>query len=88
MNSDARDILAKYPSNIFTWISENNMTVNEKEQHPEHSTAGGFWKEIEKESTRQEWWDNLPDEDKDTVMSLPNFDKEIFRKITGINVEG
>ena len=88
LNSRARDILTKCPSNVLTWISENNMTANEKEQHPEYSTTGGFWREIEKESKRQEWWNNLPDEDKDTVMSLPNFDKEIFKKITGIDVEG
>ncbi|MDY2957070.1 MAG: hypothetical protein SOR59_05640 [Lachnospiraceae bacterium] len=34
----------------------------------------------------QEWWDSLTKKKKDIVMSLPNFDKYIFRKITGINV--
>lgn len=87
LNSNARHILIKCPSNIFTWISENNMTDEEKIQYPEYSISGGFLKEVEKESKRQEWWNNLSDEDKDAVMSLPNFDKEIFRKITGIDVE-
>ena len=88
LNSRARYILTKCPSNVLTWISENNMTANEKEQHPEYSTTGRFWREIEKESKRQERWNNLSDEDKDAVMSLPNFDKEIFKEITGIDVEG
>ena len=88
LNSDARNILTKCPSNVFTWIDENNMTDEEKRLHPEYSTTGGSLKYIEKESKRQEWWNNLSDEDKDAIMSLPNFDKEIFREITGIDVEG
>ena len=34
----------------------------------------------------QEWWDNLCDSDKADVMALPNFDKTVFKKITGIEV--
>jgi hypothetical protein len=30
------------------------------------------------------WWRTLPDEDKEIIMSIPNFDMEIFKKITGI----
>lgn len=87
LNSRARYILTKCPSNVITWINEDDMTDEEKKQHPEYSTTGWFWREIEKEPKRQEWWNNLSDEDKDAVMSLPNFDKEIFKKITGIDVE-
>lgn len=72
---------------MFTWIDENNMTDEEKRLHPEYSTTGGFLKYIKEESKRQEWWNNLSDEDKDAVMSLPNFDEKIFREITGIDVE-
>ena len=88
LNSYARYILTKCPSNVFTWINEVDMTDEEKKQHPEYSTTGGFFRKIEKESRRQEWWNNLSDKGKDAVMSLPNFDKEIFKKITGIDVEG
>ena len=58
----------------------------EKEQHPEYAVTGGFLKHIEKESERQKWWDNLSDEDKNIVMNLPNFDKGIFKEITGITI--
>mgnify|MGYP000002486697 FL=1 len=34
------------------------------------------------------WWDGLSDRKKDIVMQLPNFDKDIFKEITGITVEG
>lgn len=35
---------------------------------------------------RQKWWDELPDEDKQSVLDLPNFDAGIFQQITGIEV--
>lgn len=35
----------------------------------------------------QSHWDKLSKEDKATVMSLPNFDADIFEECTGIRVE-
>ena len=84
--SDARYILVNCPSNVLTWVCEDDMTDEEKEQHPEYSVTGGFLKHIEVEKERQMWWDGLSDEYKNTVMSLPNFDKNIFKEITGITV--
>ena len=86
--SDARYILVNCPSNVLAWICEDDMTDEEKEQHPEYSVTGGFLKHIEKETERQMWWDGLSNEHKNVVMSLPNFDKDIFKEITGITVEG
>ena len=88
LNSDARYILMDCPSNVISWIWEDNMTDEEKEQHPEYSVTGGFLKHIEKETGRQMWWDGLSDRKKTIVMNLPNFDKDIFKEITGIDVEG
>lgn len=91
LNSDARYILMDCPSNVLSWIWEDDMTDEEKEQHPEYSVTGGFLKHIEKETGRQMWWDGLSDRKKerkkDIVMRLPNFDKDIFKEITGITVE-
>ena len=42
----------------------------------------------QKETGRQMWWDGLSDRKKTIVMNLPNFDKDIFKEITGIDVEG
>ena len=88
LNSDARYILMDCPSNVLSWIWEDDMTDEEKEQHPEYSVTGGFLKHIEKETGRQMWWDGLSERKKDIVMQLPNFDKDIFKEITGITVEG
>lgn len=35
---------------------------------------------------RQEWFDSLSYKDKKDILSLPNFDREIFKSITGIDV--
>ncbi len=86
LNSDARYILMGCPSNITAWVWNFDMTDEERQQHPEYSATGGFLKNVEGE--RQEWWDSLTKEKKDSVMSLPNFDKNIFKEITGITVEG
>ena len=88
LNSDARYILMDCPSNVLAWVWDDDMTDEEKEQHPEYSVTGGFLKHIEKETGRQMWWDGLSDRQKDIVMQLPNFDKDIFKEITGIIVEG
>ena len=88
LNSDARYILMDCPSNVLAWVWDDDMTDEEKEQHPEYSVTGGFLKHIEKETGRQMWWDGLSDRQKDIVMQLPNFDKNIFKEITGITVEG
>ena len=85
LNSDARYILMNCPSNVLAWVWDNDMTDEEKEQHPEYSVTGGFLKHIEKETGRQMWWNELSDEEKDIVMQLPNFDKGIFKEITGID---
>ncbi len=88
LNSDARYILMDCPSNVLAWVWDDDITDEEKEQHPEYSVTGGFLKHIEKETGRQMWWDGLSDRQKDIVMQLPNFDKDIFKEITGITVEG
>ncbi len=87
LNSRAIIILSDCPSDTLSWIQEKYMTDEEKTEHPEYSTTGGFLKYIDKETERQAWWNALAEENKHNVMSLPNFDKDIFKEITGINVE-
>lgn len=88
LNSDAHYILMDCPRNILEWVREDDMTNEEKENHPEYSSIGGFLKSVEEEKGRQSWWDGLTKVSKDIVMSIPNFDKDIFKEMTGIDVEG
>ena len=87
LNSDARWILNCIPSNVLEWIWSDDMTDEEKAAHPEHQVTEGYLKHIEKETGRQMWWDGLSDREKEIVMNLPNFDKDIFKEITGIEVQ-
>lgn len=86
LNSKARAVLRMCPCNILQWRTLKNTTDKEKKNHPECSVTGGFLEYIENETKRQMWWNKLSDIDKDAVMSLPNFDKDIFKEITGIDV--
>lgn len=87
LSSTARRILIGIPCNLLLWIDFENMTDEEKAEHTESKTTGGYLKKTKvTNSERQTWWNELPDDDKQKVMSLPNFDADIFKKITGIDV--
>ena len=85
--SSARDLMCDCPCIKTVWISEKYMTDSEKEENPTWECTGGYLKTVEAtDKDKQEWWDNLDDEEREEVMSIPNFDKEIFKEITGIEV--
>lgn len=88
LNMKARYILNDMPTDGLFWIWSDDMSSEEKEKHPEHETTGGFLRKIElEEGERQKWWNNLSEEDKNEVLSIPNFDPRIFEEITGIKVD-
>ena len=83
----ARDLMCDCPYTKTVWINEKYMTDSEKEENSTWKRTGGYLKTIEvTDEDRQAWWDNLDDEDQEEIKSLPNFDKEIFKEITGIEV--
>ena len=86
-NSDARWVMNNMPTkNTLEWVYSQDMTEEEKANHPEHETTGGFLRVMKPKETVQHWWKGLSEEARNKVLSLPNFDAEIFRKITGIRV--
>lgn len=85
--SSARDLMCDCPYTKTVWINEKYMTDSEKEENSTWKRTGGYLKTIEvTNEDKQKWWDNLDDEDQEEIKSLPNFDKEIFKEITGIEV--
>lgn len=86
-SSKAAEVMCSYPNITTCFIRESDMSDEEKSNHPEYTTIGGYLKTtiITKED-KQKWWDNLPDEDKQAVYGLPNFDADKFEKCTGIKV--
>ena len=84
--SRAYGLLCHIPSDCLTWKYSEYMTDDEKAEHPEHETTGGFLY-LEK-ADRQAWWESLSDESKATITSMPYFDAEKFFICTGIKVNG
>lgn len=82
--SEAYLIMRECPSDIIVWKSWESMNNEEKEEHPEAEITDGCL--IKSEADVQKWWDSLSESDKKTVMDLPNFDKDIFKECTGIEV--
>ena len=47
---------------------------------------GGYLKEYTFKEACQNWWNKMSDENKEIIKSIPNFNAEIFKEITGIEV--
>lgn len=80
--SEAYSILCKVERT--KWIWSEDMTDEEKEEHPEHETTGGYLKICNDAFIN--WWDSLTEREKNIIKSIPNFDAEKFALITGIPV--
>ena len=87
LNHPARFILNGVPFDELRWVYSEDMSDDEKKEHPEHDVTGGFLKEFDYSKKRQNWWDELDSDDKKTIKSLPNFDKQKFERITGIKID-
>ena len=85
-NSDARYYLNQISRDVVEWIFENDMTDEEKENHPEYKTTGGYLKVLDETECAQMWWDNANEEVKQCILDLPNFNADIFKECTGIDV--
>jgi hypothetical protein len=86
LRSDARYLLNRIPKNVVEWIYSEDMTDEEKAEHPTHETTGGYLKVLDESDCGQLWWGSLSDRQKNIIKALPNFDPEIFEQCTGINV--
>lgn len=84
--SEARRILNKIPKKVVEWIDKKNMTEEEKELNPTYEATGGYLKELDEKDSSQIYWESLSEEEKEVVKSLPNFDAEIFKECTGIDI--
>lgn len=85
--SEALNLLSQLGANATLRVGAQDMTDKEKAQHPEYRTTGGYTKRLNFKDTCKANWKELEKEDKELIKSLPNFDKEIFKELTGITVE-
>ena len=88
LSSRAKRIMDRVPNNL-AWAEFDQMTDEEKKEHPTAETTNGYLRKIpddELAAIRNEWWAGLSPDNKDEILKLPNFDAEIFKKITMIDV--
>ena len=84
IESDARFIMNTCPYTYSDFICESDMTEEEKENHPEYKTIGGFVKTfVATKEDKEKWWNDLSDTDKNVIRALPNFDFDKFRQCVG-----
>ena len=59
IDSDARYLLNRIPKNVVEWIYSEDMTDEEKAEHPTHETTGGYLKVLDESECGQLWWGSL-----------------------------
>ena len=72
---------------FIEWVYFEDMTEEEKKEHPEAETTKGYLKQYDLKESANEWWSELDDYEKEVIKNIPNFDAEKFYKITGVKVE-
>jgi hypothetical protein len=85
-NCRARRLLNEIEDCPLEYVYLTDMTDEEKKAHPEAETTGGYLKERTTADNARKWWAGLSADDRNVILSLPNFDAEIFKEITGIDV--
>ncbi len=71
---------------LTQWICECDMTPEEKEAHPEYKVQEGYLKTYTYKEACQKMWEGFSKTERNKIKKLPNFDKNIFKEITGIEV--
>jgi hypothetical protein len=87
LNCRARYLLNQIDDCPLEYVWFDSMTDEEKAAHPEAETTGGYLKERTTADNARKWWAGLSADDRNIIFSLPNFDAEIFKEITGIDVD-
>ena len=83
---------AKKPDFLYfelcEWVSSSGMTDDEKEENKTHITTGGYLKTYEYKEAFKKSFDNRKEGELELLKALPNFDAEVFKDISGIDITG
>ena len=69
--------------NLTEWVE---YTDEEKKEDIDKAMIGGYLKEYTYKKACANWWNNMSEDNKMTILSIPNFDKSVFKDITGIKI--
>ena len=73
---------------LTVWVSGDTATDEEKEVHKkEINTCGGFLKKLDYKEAWRLAWNKASKQEHLKMLALPNWDNEVFKKISGIDAE-
>ena len=73
---------------LTEWVDEDRMTEQEKIDNPSFHTTEGFLRQHDYKEAFRSSFNGATEDEKRAVMDLPHWDNEIFKEISGIDVEG
>jgi len=77
-----------YRPSTTTWVDECSMTPAEKVENPTFHTCGGYLRTNDMADEWRKAYESATSEDIELTRNLPNFDAEVFKEITGIDLSG
>ena len=69
---------------LTEWIL---YTEEEMKEDDDKKATKGYLKEYTYKEACANWWNELTEENKEIIMSIPNFDADKFYEITGIKID-
>lgn len=69
---------------LTEWIP---YTEEEMEKDESKKLVGGYLKTYTYKEACKNWWEGMSNKNKAIICSMPNFDADVFKEITGIEVK-
>ena len=83
-NSKYNEALCSVLFILTEWIE---YTEEEMKEDENKRLIGGYLKEYSYKEACANWWSELTEENREIIMSIPNFDADKFYEITGIKID-
>jgi hypothetical protein len=83
LNSKYYNAIISSDFNLTEWIP---YTEEETEKDESKKLIGGYLKTYTYQEACKNWWNGLSRKNKAIICSMPNFDANVFKEITGIEV--
>jgi hypothetical protein len=71
---------------LTIWIGWTEMTAIEKKENPKAEITEGYLKSFTYQEAWSNFWKDTDENNKNKFLALPNFDAELFKDITGVDL--
>ena len=72
---------------LTEWVDKEDMNDKEKEDNPSYKTTGGYLRVYGYQEAWRKSYDSVTREEQLKIKDLPNFDKDKFKQISGIDID-